>query len=405
MTPDERVRRDERAVAARPGDAAAWARLSREHERLGRRDDALRAALRAHRAAPEDADALARLRTLGAADGLWPAERGDPQNRQRSPLEGPDEGVLRWRLDLPRVCVGRPLLDLAGRVVLRASPTGLLRVDADGRRVDDLGAWRPQVAPLLVEGEPRAWDAGSGRLVGPAPAADVLAWRGTGALGPGPGGGALATGEALVALGPDGAVRWTQGGRGPVHDVACAADGGRVLASLGTALWSRQRALDAATGAALWEGAPRLRAAAEPAAALVAAADDGSWLVATGAALVRLCAAGEERWERKLEGPVGPPATVGDRVVVTTGSAVHDLDLATGATRWRRDLRAGEPPTLDPRGVAYVATYDGRLVGLRPDGATHCQALVRGTGAPSAPVIGWDGTALLTVGRELVCVR
>ncbi|MCO5166803.1 MAG: PQQ-like beta-propeller repeat protein [Planctomycetes bacterium] len=402
MTPDERLRREERAVAARPGDAGAWARLSREHERLGRRDDAVRAALRAFRAQP-DADGLARLRALGAGDGLWPAERGDAQSRQVSPLDGPDEGVLRWRLDLPRACVGRPLLDLEGRAVLRARHAGLLRVDAEGRRIEDLGAWRPQVAPLLVLGDPLAWDGGSGRRVGPAPAADVLAWRGTGALAPGVAGGAFALGDALVALAPDGAVRWTR--PGPAQDVACSQDGSRVVASVGTALLSRPRAFDAATGAPLWEGAPRPRSLAELSPEHVAAADDGAWLVAAGLALARLDPDGAPRWERKLEGPVGPPATVGDRVVVTTGSAVHDLDLATGATRWRRDLRAGEPPTLDPRGVAYVATYDGRLVGLRPDGRTHCQAMVRGTGAPSAPTIGWDGTALLTVGRELVAVR
>ncbi|MBX3467126.1 MAG: PQQ-binding-like beta-propeller repeat protein [Planctomycetes bacterium] len=301
------------------------------------------------------------------------------------------------------MCVGRPLLDLAGRVVLRASPTGLLRVDADGRRVDDLGAWRPHVAPLLVAGEPRAWDAGSGRLVGPAPAADPGAAQG--ALWGRPDGGALATGEARRgAPGPDGAVRWTGRPRAGPRRVL-GRRRARAREPRDRPLVAPARARHAATGAARWEGRRAPARAAEPSAVHVAAADDGSWLVAAGAALVRLDAAGDERWERKLEGPVGAPATAGDRVVVTTGSAVHDLDLATGATRWRRDLRAGEPPTLDPRGVAYVATYDGRLVGLRPDGATHCQALVRGTGAPSAPVIGWEGTALLTVGRELVCVR
>lgn len=402
MTPDERLRRDERALAARPGDAAGWAHLSREYERLGRRDEALRAVLLAHRAGLDD---LALLRGLGAADGPWPSERADPQNRQRSPLEGPDEGVLRWRLELPRVCSGRPLVDLAGRVVLRPAHAGLFRVDADGRRLTDLGFWRAHLEPALVGGEPVAFDAAAARFVGPDPAADVLTWRGETSVARGGPVGCFTRGDALVAVDPRGDPRWTSPRRGYAQDVALARDGRCLAVSLWTGTYVRVRGVDARTGAALWEGAPRLLSPSERAEGRVTAADDGSWLVAVGATLSRLDPDGEERWARKLEGPPGAAATSGERVLVTTGSAVLDLDLASGATRWRRELRAGEPPTLDRRGIVYVATYDGRVVGLRPDGATHCQAIVRGTGAPSAVSIGWEGAAFVTVGRELVAVR
>lgn len=402
MTPDERLRREERALLAGQGDAVGWSRLSREYERLGRRDDAARGALRAHRAGAAD---LPRLRELGLDDGPWPAERCDPQNRQRSPLDGPDAGVLRWRLELPRVCSGRPLVDLEGRVVLRPAHAGLFRVDADGLRVHDLGFWRAHVEPALVHGEPVAFDPGAGRFVGPDPAADVLTWRGEAAVARGLER-CFTRGDTLAATGRDGDLRWTSPHRGHVQDVALSADGRCLAAVLWTGTYVRLRGVDAATGAGLWEGEPRLVAPSEhPVVGRVTAADDGSWLVAVGATLTCLDERGLERWARKLEGPVGAAAAASDRVLVTTGAAVLDLDLSSGAPRWRRELRAGEPPTLDARGVAYVATYDGRVVGLRPDGSTHCQAIVRGTGAPSAVSVGWDGTAFVTVGRELVALR
>ncbi len=401
MTPDERLRREERALLAGQGDAAGWAHLSREYERLGRRDDAVRAALFAQRAGRDD---LEGLHDLAAGDGPWPSERADPQNRQRSPLDGPDEGVLRWRLELPRVCSGRPLVDVAGRVVLRPAHAGLFRVDADGRELQDLGFWRAHLEPVLVGGEPVAFDLAAGRFVGPDPAADVLTWRGEVSVARAFGG-CFTRGDTLVAMGRDGDLRWTSPPRGFVHDVAVAADGRRLAVALWTGSYVRLRGLDAATGASVWEGTPRLVSPSERVEARVTAADDGTWLVAIGATLSRLDAQGEERWQRKLGGPVGAAASVGERVLVTTGTAVLELDLATGEPRWRRELRAGEPPTLDARGVAYVATYDGRVVGLRPGGATHCQAVVRGTGAPSALSIGWDGTAFVTVGRELVALR
>lgn len=401
MTPDERLRREERALLAGRGDAVGWAHLSREYERLGRRDDAAFAALLAHRAGGGDA---ARLRELGLDDGPWPADRGDPQNRQRAPLEGPDEGVLRWRLELPRVCSGRPLVDLEGRIVLRPAHAGLFRVDADGLRVHDRGFWRAHIDPALVRGEPVAFDVSTGRFVGPDPTADVLSWRGEAAVARGTDG-CFTKGDSFVAMGRDGDLRWTAAARGFVQDVALSPDGRALAAALWTGSHVRLRGVDAATGAALWEGAPRLLSPSERAEVRVTAADDGSWLVAVGATLARLEAQGEERWTRKFDGPVGAAASAGDRVLVTTGTAVLDLDLASGEPRWRRELRAGEPPTLDRRGVVYVATYDGRVIGLRPDGGTHCQAIVRGTGAPSAVSIGWDRTAFVTVGRELVAVR
>lgn len=404
MTPDERLRLEERALAKREGDAAGWSRLSREYERLGRRDDAARAALRAHRAHVRDPELLARVEALGAIEGPWPCERGDAQNRQVSPLEGPDEGVLRWRVDLPRISVGRALVDLRGRVVVCGAPTGLFRVDGDGRQVEDLGAWRADLPPALVSGEPTAYGlvyarvirAGAALLDLPAPPDGTIANAGGDRL--------FAWGTSLAAFGLKEGFRWRVGPRrGVVHDLAVA--GESLFALVGTGPRHRLLALDARSGETRWETSDHTLPALEPFRVHVAAPDDGSCLLTRGASILCLGPGGERSWERKLEGPVGAPATAGDRVLVTTGSAVVELALGTGAVRWRRELRAGDGPTLDGRGIAYVSTYDGRVLGLRHDGSTHCQAIVRGTGAPSAVSIGWDRTAFVTVGRELVAIR
>lgn len=402
MTPDERLRHEERALAKREGDAAGWSRLSRDHERLGRRDDAARCALRAHRVAPADPDVRARLDALDVLEGPWPSERGDAQNRQVSPLEGPDEGVLRWRLDLPRVCLGRVLVDLRGRIVARAAHSGLFRVDADGREREDLGAWESHLAPTLLGAEPAAYGGFGARVIRPGMAVD-LADAGT--ITRGCGGALFAWGAQLLALDADGVYRWRIGPRrGSVHDLAVA--GERLLfVAVGTGARHSLLAIEAESGRTRWESAEYSLFASEPFQVHVAATDEGSCLFTRGSSIVCFGPRGGERWEHKLEGPVGAPATAGDRVVLTTGSAALELSLSTGKVRWRRDLRAGQPPTLDGRGIAYVSTYDGRVLGLRDDGSTHCQAIVRGTGAPSAVSIGWDRTAFVTVGRELVAIR
>jgi outer membrane protein assembly factor BamB len=137
----------------------------------------------------------------------------------------------------------------------------------------------------------------------------------------------------------------------------------------------------------------------------VAIAHDGAIVLRLDREVVAL-EQGRERWRRKLESSASV-ALAQERVVVSSSDdGIHELDLATGQSRWSRpDLRTGSALAIDARGVVYAALVDGRFVGVAPDGSTAVQVVVRGAGPMGAPAIGFDGTAFVAVGRQLVAIR
>lgn len=435
MPTDDDLRRLERAAAAAPDDAAGWLLLATACERAGRRREAARAVVRAHRLAPDDPERARRLAEVGRADGLWPCERGDGRNSQSSPMHGPDAGVMRWRVALPRDVSGRSLVDAVGRIYLRAS-SALLVVDPDGRRTDAV-EW-PMPAPsraVLVQGEPRVFDVASSTLIGPDvqmhfPAAPM----GVGACG-------LALGGSrrdLVALGAGGVHRWRRS-LDPPHRCDLAVSSGEAVVALldrrpARAPAVKVMALGLEAGESRWtwggDGPPAAPREAYTADDVVIgdASGVGPATVAVGEAevVVRLCddrapawidgarvsralvvvevATGARRWLRKLDSPSAPALHAG-RVVVSTDRAVHDLDLATGEPRWRLDVRGANPPTLDGRGVAYLSTGEGQLLAVGPGGDVRWRLQVPGVGRLGPVSLGDDGWAYATFGRDLIALR
>lgn len=433
MTRDDEVRRLERATAASPQDGPGWLLLSHALERVGRHDEAARAAVRAFRLAPEEPARRARLVELGRGHGLWPSERGCAGNRQASPLRGPDAGVMRWRLPLPRDPVGRPLVDLGGRVIVRCAAS-LLEVDPDGRGVKPGPEWGAALAASLRAGRPCAFDVLSGTVFGQERTAVLVKPVHAAARGPG----AFAVDRrGLVGLDGTGSLVWGRPLEGTIADLA-AGVAGPVAAytaapdedALPTA---RVVALDGATGQVAWRWGERSTLRADladlvgPAASLppgpgfggpfVSVAADGSVVAATSArrpfvaegatlagGLVCLSPAGARRWWTKLEVTAGV-ALHGDRAAVTGPDGVTVLDLATGETRHHVAARGANPPVFDGRGVLYVTTADGQLTALAPDGAVAWRLPVRGTGRFGALSLGDDGWGYALFGRELIALR
>jgi len=129
------------------------------------------------------------------------------------------------------------------------------------------------------------------------------------------------------------------------------------------------RALDAATGAQLWE----YQAAGQPVVAgpLLpnAVAISGH---AAGLAAVDL-QTGEARWSHVTERTFEAPGVrLGDTLFCTDGT-VHALDVATGEIRWQRTLENDEDGVFAlriHRDVLCAETWRGRLLALNPeDGA------------------------------------
>jgi outer membrane protein assembly factor BamB len=434
MARDDEVRRLERATGASPEDGAGWLLLSHALERAGRHDEAARAATRAYRLAPEEPARRARLVEVGRGHGLWPSERGCAGNRQASPLRGPEAGVMRWRLPLPRDPVGRPLVDLGGRVVVRCAAS-LLEVDPEGRGVTPGPEWAgAALAASLRGGRPCAFDVQAGTVFGPERTAVLVKPVHAAARGPG----AFAVDRrGLVGLDGSGALVWSRPLGGTIADLAAGAAGPVAAYTAApdedTLPTARVVAVDGATGRELWRWGerstrrPDLADLVGPAASLppgpgfggpfVGVAADGSVVAATSArrpfveggatlsgGLACLSPAGARRWWTKLEVTSGA-ALHGDRLAVTGPDGVTVLDLATGEPRLRFPARGANPPVFDGRGFLYVSAGDGQLTALAPDGAVAWRLPVRGTGRFGPLALGDDGWGYALFGRELIAFR
>lgn len=396
MTQDRRARTSERALQARADDPAAWLELARERQRAGEQVEAMEAVLAALRCAPGDAAALAALAELDWT-GPWSAEDGDASGGSRSSLLGPREGVVVWRLELPQALIGRPLVDPDERVVVRGATSGLYRVDRDGRGFEPLGEWPADVAPILLGGEPGAFDPSAHLFRGPGPKIPRVSRSLRAATGEG----WVATDKALVALDPEGVPRWraplaskpaalVAGPRGPVWAWLTAA--GPV--SLEGTLAAFERG----------SGQPLCNLGLVRPVAVVAGPDGGAW-VASRSELLALSPEGSLLQRFPLAGPGVLARGLDQLLLATRRDGLLGLDPGTGARRWRHpDLRATLPPAVDGAGEALLVTLEGRVAAVGPGGERRFELDVDRRGPLSAPALG-AGRAYLTSGRWLLAIR
>ncbi|MEZ6186498.1 MAG: PQQ-binding-like beta-propeller repeat protein [Planctomycetota bacterium] len=372
MSTDRAWRDAERELGATPTDAAGWVRLSHAQERAGALGAAGESALRAAALDPDPAT-VARARALGW-HGFWPAPTG-PGAARRSPLEGPAEGVLRWRARLPRAVGGAPLVSFTGDVVLTGASAGLLIRSPEGP-VQELDDWDARREPVLYGDAAGALDPARLRIgrgavwataIGPRriyahDGATVLAlsaetyveWRAPFdvlQLVAGPGGPLLATQAAVVALDPQGEPRW----RTPVSR-ALLARGSLARAPGGVLVAGPKGAscLDPASGELRW------RAQAEVSQGLVALDEARAFLAQRQHGLAaRGLEDGRVHWTRPDLSGIAALLRAGDaQLLVLRSAQVLSLDAASGETRWALAPTVTRPLSglgLGPAGQAYVA--------------------------------------------------
>jgi hypothetical protein len=395
MPADQRLRRAQRSLSDQPRDVATWLRLAQDLERSGLRQRAQRALLGAAALDRFDPQVRRSLEELGV-HGLWPSERGCPRNQQRAPLAGPREGVLRWRCELPRRVLGWPRVGLAGDVILRATPAGLVHVAAGGHRVELLDHWPAAVPPNLHAGAPRALDAArlAPRGPGPLPGVELAPYVEAGdwryALLP----------EAVLALGPHDVPAWRLAAARPLE--LAASDDGPLYLAAGLPSPGRVLAVDRHTGRLLWQLDPEPAAQTPP---TVSAADDGSLLTRHGSLLRCVEPDGGLRWTRRRAG-TSDPATTGDRVLVCEADAgLVCLDLGSGEPRWRRAaLRSQHGPVVDLEGWTYLVTHRGALAAANSAGELVFELRLGGAGLPGPVALGWDHTAYVAAGDSLAAI-
>jgi hypothetical protein len=319
---------------------------------------------------------------LRGVDGLRRAVLVTTRDEARVLFSGDGAELARWPLVPRPVEAVRTKPGL--RPLLEATPAGVLRRDAlatdgDGLALDPEG----RTARTLGTGRYGTW------LVG-----DTVLSVVSGSLRGGPGGGEA----ALVATGPDGAIRWSEAATfDDIRTLApVAAVDDRVLLALpgdggGIAL----QAVDLATGRTVGQALVGLTLAALEARAggrlVLSTADPGHGRRLTG---IDLGDAGPRLvWD-------APPLARGQRLHVVAGPdgpVGWEVGTATATPRSLTDGRQGTPVLLPARavhaaavdGLLLVTTGDARVLALDHDLTLRWEAVLPDR-ASAAPVVAGD---------------
>jgi outer membrane protein assembly factor BamB len=270
---------------------------------------------------------------------------------------------------------------------------GLLTVADDDGAIHGLdalsGAERWAADPLptptgATYGDGRLYvGTGAGELVALDPATGAIAWRtaisDTSVHNPSFSDGRVFAGTAgaYVALdADDGRILWTVD-LGP-DDTGSAriGDGVAYIGKSGDAPSSRLRAIDAETGAELWNvegryGAPTI-------------GDGVGYSGSEGRLTAFDLRAGTQRWNATFDGGLGGPVLADGKlyVLIDQKPTSYALDAQTGGELWRFDVDGGVTGMSLAGGVLYEATNSGRLYAISGDGSELTPGPI-----PSWPVV------------------
>lgn len=212
--------------------------------------------------------------------------------------------------------------------------------------------------------------------------------------------GSRGEGRAIVAVNPDGTVKWRYGNAdwvrsSPAIAKATTPDGRReevIYIGLpdGTLV-----ALNA-DGSLRWQFATGGQLFSSP-----TVAQEGTLYVGSGNRVMAITPGGSKKWEYPTAGQViSSPALSPDEKVLYIGSddgKLYALDAQRGNLLWAFQTLGGvrSSPTVGPDGVVIFASSTGQVFALEPDARLRWSFLLRGTTIISSPAIAEDGTVYI----------
>jgi outer membrane protein assembly factor BamB len=343
---------------------------------------------------------------LLAAESPWPQFGGDRGHTGRSSAPGLLAARVRWQTPATGPVSGSPVIDGAGRIFVGGSNGTVAAVDRQGSLL-----WAVPVGgavwgtPLVGAGGELLVATAAGQLVAIDAASGAILRRT--ALGgavaesspsEGPDG-TLYVGTVegdLVAVAPDGSIRWRNGFGSGLHGSPAVREDGTVLAGDGV---GRFRGVSAA-GATLFE--VRFGDAVGSSSPLLV--PEGSITGCRDGRLYAVGPAGGMLWSA----PISPTPLAGSPAAGSSGSVlvgsnsgwIHAVDAKSGRILWKQPVGSAltGPLATSAEGIVYAGTDGGRLLGIAPGGATLWKLEI---GASIAGGVAVDSDGTIYVGDAL----
>lgn len=212
--------------------------------------------------------------------------------------------------------------------------------------------------------------------------------------------GSRGEGKAIVAINPDGTVKWRYGNADWVRSSPA-------IAKTTTPQGLREEVIYIglpdgtlvalnADGTLRWQFATGGQLFSSP-----TVAQDGTLYIGSGNRVIAITPGGSKKWEYSTAGQVlSSPALSPDEKVLYIGSddgKLYALDAQTGSLLWAFQTLGGvrSSPAVGPDGVVIFASSTGQVFALEPNARLRWSFLLSGTTIISSPAIAEDGTVYI----------
>jgi outer membrane protein assembly factor BamB len=331
----------------------------------------------------------------------WSTFGHDVQRTHRSPFAGPVAPSVKWSYETAEKIMSTPSLAPNGVIYLGSNDGYLHAVNPDGspRWKCETGATHssaPAIAPdgtiyicggnnlyaIDASGAVK-WFYAAGDLATSSPA---IATDGTVYFG--------SNDSNLYAVNPDGSLKWSYAAQDDVSTPALYDDGSICFGS-----WDHNCYCLSQDGSFKWSYGVATMFPSAPA----IATDGSTYVTEWGSAVHAVDQSGAFKWSYSIVMMLTPsPALAADGTVYAGSSdyGVYQPFFAispAGVKLWEYDTvgAVSGAASIDTNGTVYIATRNGKVIALSPDGALKWDYTVTTAALPSAPVIGADGTLYL----------
>jgi outer membrane protein assembly factor BamB len=416
---DSRTRALERSLGAN-GGAKQWLRLSVDHARASRFEEAAEYARRAVALAPTNRIVRTWLCKLDLSRGPWPGVFGSGDNNCQSKLRGARRGQLAWRVVIPGLPTGTPIVGPSGQLFVTTMHGELVTISSKGCIEDTEPLWDALITPTFdFSGRLLAICQDRGplrsnfrcqflktrqpipdRLVG----AHVDAYTGR----------VYSSFNGHFYLSQGMAFRPLAAIATPPHlwarPVPAFDEQGRIYVGSVLPYAGELSCLDC-EGRLLWSFHSRSIIAGP----VIASLAERSLVARIGDQIYGLTFDGAMLWRRKTHipdwwrlpsGSALPPAAVfGDIAVIVSSFGVTAVSVDSGKEIFlRADLKTTRAIAVDADGIFHISV-PGRMVGINAEGKTVYEVSLPGRGRTAgAPVISFHGMTLAITLDSLIAV-